>query len=69
MEMGDRSGLLYFNAMGRKLRDQDQLSVALKSALAGQYSSYSEPPPIEDDRPNETSWTYMKKIIDARAKN
>ena len=56
MEMNGRAGMLYFNAMGRKL---------LKSEIAANYPEYVAPP-LDDPRRNETSWTYMKKIIDGR---
>ena len=66
MEMGDRAGLLYFNAMGKKLESFDQLPEVMKTEIAANYPVYNAPPPIDDPRPNETSWTVMKKIIDSR---
>jgi len=66
MEMNGRAGMLYFNAMGRKLLNYDQLSDLLKSEIAANYPEYVAPPPVDDPRRNETSWTYMKKIIDGR---
>ena len=66
MEMNGRAGMLYFNAMGRKLLNYDQLSDLLKSEIAAHYPEYVAPPPLDDPRRNETSWTYMKKIIDGR---
>jgi hypothetical protein len=66
MEMNGRTGMLYFNAMGRKLLNYDQLSDLLKSEIAANYPEYVAPPPVDDPRRNETSWTYMKKIIDGR---
>ena len=66
MEMNGRAGMLYFNAMGRKLLNYDQLSDLLKSEIAANYPEYVAPPPLDDPRRNETSWTYMKKIIDGR---
>lgn len=66
MKMGDRHGLLYFNATGRKLERFDQLSETLKREIAANYPAYAAPPPVGDTRRNETSWTHMKKIIDAR---
>ncbi|MBC6428142.1 MAG: DUF1838 family protein [Cellvibrionales bacterium] len=66
MEMGSRSGLLYFNAMGKKLNGFQQLPAILKDEIAANYPEYTAPPPTDDKRPNETSWTYMKKIIDKR---
>ncbi len=67
MEMGSRSGLLYFNAMGRKLENYEQLSDTMKKEIEANYPEYTAPPPVSDTRRNETSWTYMKKIIDQRA--
>jgi hypothetical protein len=66
MEMNGRAGMLYFNAMGRKLLNYEQLADALKSEIAENYPEYTAPPPLDDPRRNETSWTYMKKIIDSR---
>ena len=64
MQMGDRAGLMYFNAMGRKLESAEQLSATMRAEIASNYSDYAAPPAVDDDRANETSWTYMKKIID-----
>ena len=38
----------------------------LKDEIANNYPEYTSPPPLDDDRRNETSWTFMKKIIDSR---
>lgn len=66
MEMGGRHGVMYFNAMGKKLESFDQLTDTMKAEIAANYPEYTAPPPVDDTRPNETSWTYMKKILDAR---
>ena len=68
MEMGDRTGILYFNAVGKKLESWDQLPDVMKKEIAANYPGYTAPPPVSDTRPNETSWTHMKKIIDSRPK-
>jgi hypothetical protein len=34
--------------------------------IATRFPKYAEPPATDDTRPNETSWTYFKKLIDAR---
>lgn len=67
MEMNGRAGMLYFNAMGRKLQNYDQLPDLIKNEISEHYPEYTVPPPLDDSRRNETSWTYMKKIIDSRA--
>ncbi len=66
MEMGDRPGLMYFNAVGKKLKSWDDLPEVMKKEIAKSYPKYTNAPPLDDDRKNETSWTYMKKIIDQR---
>lgn len=66
MEMGGRFGNMYFNAMGKKLQSFDQLTDTMKAEIASNYPEYTAPPPVDDTRPNETSWTYMKKILDER---
>jgi len=66
MEMNGRAGMLYFNAMGRKLESYDQLPALIRAEIAESYPEYVAPPPLDDQRRNETSWTYMKKIIDSR---
>lgn len=66
MEMGDRAGMLYFHTAGRKLDKWDDLSATMKAQIDSNFPEYRNPPPLDDQRPNETSWTYFKKKIDAR---
>jgi hypothetical protein len=66
MEMGDRAGMLYFHTAGRKLDKWDDISPTMKAEIERNYPLYRNPPPLDDQRPNETSWTYFKKLIDAR---
>jgi hypothetical protein len=67
MEMNGREGMMYFNAQGAKLDSWDDLPALLKEQIAQNYPEYRNAPPMDDPRPNETSWTYFKKIFDARA--
>lgn len=66
MEMGSRGGLLVFNAIGQKLARFDDLPAVLKTEIAERYPEYRAPPPLDDARPNETSWTAFKKRRTAR---
>ena len=66
MEMGDRAGLLYFHTAGRKLDSYDDLSDRMKQEIAKNYPEYASPPPLDDQRRNETSWTFFKKVLDAK---
>ena len=63
MKMGDRAGEMYFHTAGRKLESYEQLPDVIKNQIATNYSGYDAPPPLDDRRPNETSWTYFKKVI------
>lgn len=66
MEMNGRSGIMYFNAQGTKLDSWDDLPALMKQEIAAHYPEYRHAPPGDDSRPNETSWTYFKKIFDQR---
>lgn len=63
MEMGDRAGLVYFNTAGRRLDRFEDLSDTMKAEIKSTYPAYSTPPPLDDERPNETSWTYFGKVV------
>lgn len=65
MEMGSRPGQMVANAVGQKLRSFDQLPDVLKTEIATNFPDYRTPPPLDDARPNETSWTYFKRLKDA----
>ncbi len=62
MEMGDRAGSLFYHASGTKLDSFDELPPVLKGAIELRYPTFKTPPPLDDDRPNETSSTYFKKL-------
>ncbi len=66
MEMGDRAGMIYFQTAGRKLDKWDDMSATMKAEIEKNHPAYRNPPPLDDQRRNETSWTYFKKIIDAQ---
>jgi len=63
--MRGRAGTVYFHTAGRKLASFDDLSDTLLEQIETRFQKYAEPPPLDDARPNETSWTYFKKRIDA----
>lgn len=60
MKMGDRPGLVVFVTTGMKLFGIDDLSPTLKAEIEKNYPLYKNPPPIDDARPNETSWTVFR---------
>jgi Protein of unknown function (DUF1838) len=66
MEMGDRAGQLIFSGLGKKLKTWDDLPEMLKAEIKANYPIYTTAPPVDDTRPNETSWTYFKKVMEAK---
>lgn len=66
MKMGGRSGLVVFTTVGKRVASIDDLSEPLRSEIKANYPAYLAPPPLDDARPNETSWTYIRKIVDQR---
>jgi hypothetical protein len=68
MKMRGRAGQLYFNGAGVKLDGYADLPAGFRAAIEARDPIYREPPPVDDQRPNETSWTYFKKQMDAAKK-
>jgi hypothetical protein len=66
MKMGGRTGLVVFTTVGKRVASIDDLSEPLRSEIRANYPIYVAPPPLDDARPNETSWTYIKKVVDSR---
>lgn len=63
MKMRGRVGQLYFNGAGRKLGGYGELPEHVRKAIEARQPLYKEPPPMDDQRPNETSWSYFKKVV------
>jgi len=62
--MEGREGVIYMHTAGRKLDSWDQMGDTMKAEIEKHYPEYVSPPPADDDRENETSWSYYKKIRD-----
>ncbi len=68
MEMGSRPGLMVFNATGQKVA-YEALPAVVRQRLERDYPEYRNPPPIDDQRPNATTWTEFRRLVEAeRAK-
>ncbi len=63
MRMGDRPGLLVFTAVGQRVNSVEDLNEPIRTALKTQFAKYQSAPPLDDQRPNETSWSYFRKVI------
>ncbi|MDX2143480.1 MAG: DUF1838 family protein [Rhodospirillaceae bacterium] len=68
MEMSGRDGMFYVNTAGRMLKKHDDMPQHMKDEIAKNYPEYNQPPPTDDTRPNETSWTYFKKKVPVEKK-
>lgn len=64
MEMGSKPGIMVFNATGFSTFDKDQIPDTLMTVLKERYPEYLTPPPPNDPRPNETSWTVFLKYLE-----
>lgn len=63
MEMRGRAGLIYSHTAGKKVAGWDELSATMRKAVETNHSDYRNPPPADDSRANETSWTYFRKKV------
>lgn len=66
MKMGGREGVIYFNTTGLKLDSFDQIPAPMRAELMANYPTYVAPPPLDDTRPNETSWTYFRDVREGK---
>lgn len=66
MRMAGREGSLYFHTIGKRVPGFDDLSDVLKSEIRANWPEYVDPPPVNDPRPNETSWTVYQKEMERR---
>lgn len=64
MKMAGRDGIIYMHTAGLKLDSWDDMSPLMKNEIAKNYPDYVGPPPVDDPRRNETSWSYFKKVRD-----
>ena len=66
MQMGDKDGWVVFNGQGKKLSNYEQLPKELKDFIKTEHPEFMSAPPLDDKRPNETSWTYFKKWLEKK---
>jgi hypothetical protein len=64
--MEGRTGMMIFSTVGGRVDGYDGLPARLKAEIEKNYPIYKEPPPLDDARPNVTSWSYFKQVFDVR---
>jgi len=69
MAMGSRPGELVFHAIGTRIANWQELPEPLRSQVEGEFSLYQTPPPLDDDRPNQTTWTNFRDYLENRTPN
>ncbi len=67
MKMGNRAGQVMYHGAGKRVSSWDDLPQVLRDEVANHYPGFDAPPPLDDDRRNETSWTYFKKWVDEKS--
>jgi hypothetical protein len=65
MKIGDRDGVAVFHTAVMRLDSRDDLPDFVKNEIRENYPTYVTAPAMDDDRPNETSWSVTQKAIDA----
>lgn len=65
MRMGDRPGGLVFHCRGYKLDSYEQVPGRTRDYIAAHHPEYASAPQHWSE-PNETSWTYFRKLITAK---
>lgn len=66
LEMGDRTGLMVFNATGFSTLNKTEIPETLMDILEDRYPLYLTPPELDDERANETSWTVFKDNLETK---
>ncbi len=66
MQMQGRQGQMVFNAVGTKLGSFAELPDVMRNEIATHYPTYTAPPPGDDARPNETTWTVFQRWVAER---
>ena len=69
MKMRGRDGLMVHWTHGMRLKHWDELPDVLRNELEANYPIYRNPPPVDDDRPNDTTWSVFKRWIDEKRAN
>jgi hypothetical protein len=65
MDMGEQRGHLVYSARGQRVDRLADLPVALRAELDERVPLYRRAPRCWLDRPNETSWTYFARHLEA----
>jgi hypothetical protein len=68
MKMGDRAGFVYYHTAGTRVDSIEDLPEPFKTAMKTTFKLYQQAPPLDDTRPNMTSWDGFKRLVDGQRK-
>ena len=64
MNMEGREGVIYMHTAGLRMSSWDAMPNTMKNEIAEHYPDYVAPPPLDDSRPNVTSWEYYRRVAE-----
>ena len=64
MNMQGREGIIYMHTAGLRLSSWNALPDRMKEEIEAHYPDYRNPPPLDDDRVNVTSWMYYQRVAE-----
>lgn len=68
MKMGDRPGVVVFHTAGLRVNGWDDVPDVVRNEVKQNWPAWLEAPPIDDQRPNMTSWDQFKRWMESKAK-
>jgi len=66
MKMGDRPGVVIFHTAGTRVDSIDDVPEPVRTEIKTNYPLWLQAPPLDDQRPNMTSWDQFKRHIDQK---
>ena len=66
MKMRGRSGVMVHWTHGMRLQNWEEMPEVIRNEIEINFPIYQEPPPVDDDRPNDTTWTVFKRWVDEK---
>ncbi|MEM1231903.1 MAG: DUF1838 family protein [Pseudomonadota bacterium] len=66
MKMNGRDGVIYMHTAGLKVSSWGAMPDTMKDEITKHYPEYRNPPPLDDDRRNVTSWSYYRDVSEGK---
>jgi len=68
MKMGDRAGFVYYHTAGGRVDSVEDLPEPFKTEMKTTFKMWLSAPPLDDTRPNMTSWDQFRRLADGQKK-